>query len=61
MCAPLDLQVVSKRPQNEEKPSNFHEFWSEELQPKSGKKKKKNLMFERCNFIDPMELGAITF
>jgi cephalosporin-C deacetylase-like acetyl esterase len=45
MCAPLDLQVVSKRPQNEEKPSNFHEFWSEELQPKSGKKKKKTFMF----------------
>jgi cephalosporin-C deacetylase-like acetyl esterase len=31
MCAQLDSQVVSKRLPRKETPSNFHEFWSEEL------------------------------
>jgi hypothetical protein len=29
MCTQLDLEVICKRSDKEERPSNFHEFWSE--------------------------------
>jgi hypothetical protein len=31
MYAQLDLQAISKTPQKEEPPSNFHEFWIREF------------------------------
>jgi hypothetical protein len=62
MCAQLDLKVMCKRSQKKKKkPSNFHECWSEvhcknyRGTKKTKKTKKKTLMFECYNLVDPME------
>jgi cephalosporin-C deacetylase-like acetyl esterase len=60
MPTQLDLQVILKRPPKKS-PSDFHEFWSEELHCEKKKKKKKTLLFEGYNLMDSVELGLITF
>jgi hypothetical protein len=35
--------------------SNFHEFWTEELQ------KNKTLIFDCCNLVDPKEWGVVIY
>jgi hypothetical protein len=52
--AQLDLQVIPKK----EIPSNFHQFWIEELHCEKKWKKTKNkikyLMFEHYNLMNPI-------
>jgi hypothetical protein len=43
------------------RPSNFHEFWSEEVHFKKDPPKKKTLMFECYNLVDPIKQAAIVF
>jgi hypothetical protein len=59
MCAQLHLEVVGKRPKNKVIPSNFHEFWSEEVHCKNYPKK--TLMIECYNLVDPMIDGLLFF
>jgi hypothetical protein len=46
--------VMQKRPKKERIPSNFHEFWNEEVHCKNFPKKMKALIFECYNLMDPM-------
>jgi hypothetical protein len=42
MCVQFDLEVMCKRPPKKRRPSNFHQFWSEEeVYGKKHPKKKK--------------------
>jgi hypothetical protein len=40
MYTQLDFKVMSKRNKKEERPSNFHEFWSEEVPIKQAPSKR---------------------
>jgi hypothetical protein len=55
MCAQLDLEVMSKRFKEKRRISYFHKFWNKEVHNKRTPKKKKSLMFECYNLLDPME------
>jgi hypothetical protein len=50
-----------KRPKKEGRPSNFHEFWNEEVHHIKNSPKKKTVMFECYNLMYPVEQGAIKF
>jgi hypothetical protein len=55
MCVQLGMKMICIRPKKEGKPSNFLEFWSNEVQCKKDPQKKKNLMFEHYNLVDPIK------
>jgi hypothetical protein len=61
MYGQLDLEVISNLSKIEKRPSKFS--WCEEIccEKVAKKKKKKTLMFEHYNHMDPMEWGAVTF
>jgi hypothetical protein len=61
MCVQLDLEVFFKRPKKEGRPPNLHEFWSEEVCFNKDLPKKKTLMFESYNLVDPTRQGAVVF
>jgi hypothetical protein len=57
MYAQLDLQAISKTPQKEEPPSNFHEFWIRKFHFE----KKKTLMFDSYYLMDLIEKWIVSF
>jgi hypothetical protein len=58
----IQLVIESEVPKTQKKgiPPNFHEFWSEEVHCENCPKKK-TLMFECYNLMDPKEWWAIIF
>ena len=54
------FQVPCKRSKRKEIPSNYHEFWNEQVQSKKHPKKNTS-MFECYNLLDPMEWGVVIF
>jgi hypothetical protein len=54
MCAQLDLEVISKRPKKIGRSSNFINFGVKKFKIKNTQKKR-TLMFECYNLLDPME------
>jgi hypothetical protein len=60
MYGQFDLEMISNSSKNERRPSNFHEFWSEEVGYKQNLKMKKTLMFEH-HYLDSIELGDVIF
>jgi hypothetical protein len=60
MCVQLDLSVISRGLQKHGIPFAFLEFWSEEVNYKNYSKKK-SLMFECYNLMDPMEQQVAIF
>jgi hypothetical protein len=61
MCVQLDSKVMRKRTNKKGIPSNFHEFWSEEVHCKKYPPKKKTLMFKCNNLTSSKEQQSITF
>jgi hypothetical protein len=55
MCAQLDLEVIAKDPKKREDHLIFINFGVKKFTIKKHPKKKKTLMFECYNLLDPME------
>jgi hypothetical protein len=58
-CIQFDLEVMCTRSKQEKRLPNFHEFWGEEVHYIERASKKKILMFEHYNLVDPIEQGAV--